>query len=121
MLVRAAGTGSSPQTALINESTDTGRLRLIKSMASTARCFGAPAGNRTPWLVISNGPKTPNPVRLTASANHFDRMRCQQGAFGGTFGTELPRPCVRAVLIRFPYHRPSCPTTVKSDRHASPG
>jgi hypothetical protein len=61
MLVRAAGTGSSPHTALINDSTDTGRLRLINSMASTARCFGAPTGTRTPWEVISNGPNTPKP------------------------------------------------------------
>src|SRR6516225_9918281 len=61
MLVRAAGTGSSPHTALINDSTDTGRLRLIRSMANTARCFGGPTGTRTPWEVISKGPKTPKP------------------------------------------------------------
>src|SRR5271157_5432815 len=61
MLVRAAGTGSCPHTASINESTDPGRLRLIRSMASTARCFGAPNGTCAPLAVISNGPSTPNP------------------------------------------------------------
>ena len=45
MLARAAGTGDSSQTALINDSTPTGRLRLITSMANTARCLGAPSGS----------------------------------------------------------------------------
>ncbi|GKU33484.1 hypothetical protein NJB14191_08310 [Mycobacterium montefiorense] len=61
MLIRAAGTGSSSQTALINESTDTGRLRLISSIANTARCFGAPKDILVPLAVSSNGPSTPNP------------------------------------------------------------
>ncbi len=61
MLVRAAGTGDWSQTALISESTDTGRFRFSTSMASTARCFGAPNGTGVPPVVSCNGPKTPNP------------------------------------------------------------
>ena len=60
MLARAAGTGDWPQTALINDSTPTGRLRLITSMANTARCFGGPSGTGVPFTLSCNGPKTPN-------------------------------------------------------------
>src|SRR5271156_2656755 len=60
MLVRAAGTGDWPQTASISASTDTARLRFISSVASTARCLGAPNGTRTPPALTCNGPRTPN-------------------------------------------------------------
>src|ERR1700677_3062346 len=60
MLVRAAGTGDSSQTASISASTDTARLRFISNVASTARCLGAPSGTRTPPAVSCKGPRTPN-------------------------------------------------------------
>src|SRR6185312_2041415 len=60
MLARAAGTGDWSQTALINDSTPTGRLRLITSMANTARCLGAPSGSGVPSTLSCNGPRTPN-------------------------------------------------------------
>jgi len=64
MLVRAAGTGDSSHTAFVSESTETGRLRLITSMASTARCFAGPNGTGVSFEIICNGPRTPNPMLL---------------------------------------------------------
>ena len=78
MLVRAAGTGFSSHTALISESTDTARLRLITSIANTARCFGAPSGTRAPPAHSCNGPRTPNPRRrfpIVLSAFRVKRRR----------------------------------------------
>ena len=71
MLARAAGTGDWSQTALINDSTPTGRLRLITSMANTARCLGAPSDTGVPSTLSCNGPKTPklrpvSPIALPA-------------------------------------------------------
>src|ERR1700692_2235858 len=60
MLVRAAGTGDWSQTASIRASTDTARLRFISSVASTARCLGAPSGTRAPPTLSCKGPRTPN-------------------------------------------------------------
>ncbi|GAB3023530.1 hypothetical protein MBOU_55870 [Mycobacterium bourgelatii] len=68
MLVRAAGTGSSPHTALINVSTDTGRLRFINNTANTARCFAGPNGTSAPLEIICNGPRTPNPSAVLVIA-----------------------------------------------------
>src|SRR5271163_454452 len=60
MLVRAAGTGDWSQTASISASTDTARLRFISSVASTARCLGAPSGTRASPALSCKGPRTPN-------------------------------------------------------------
>src|SRR5271170_4213911 len=60
MLVRAAGTGDWSQTASISASTDTARLRFISSVASTARCLGAPNGTTVSPALSCNGPRTPN-------------------------------------------------------------
>src|ERR1700742_5250579 len=60
MLVRAAGPGDWSQTASISASTDTARLRFISSVASTARCLGAPSGTRAPPALSCKGPRTPN-------------------------------------------------------------
>ncbi|EUA87147.1 hypothetical protein I551_6484 [Mycobacterium ulcerans str. Harvey] len=53
---------------MISESTPTGRLRLITSMARTARCLGVPSGTSSPSIVISNGPSRPNSRRLSTIA-----------------------------------------------------
>src|SRR6478735_9037016 len=37
----------------------TGRLRLLTSMASTARCLGVPKGTSVPSTLICSGPRTP--------------------------------------------------------------
>src|ERR1700733_4957665 len=60
MLVRAAGTGDWPQTASISASTDTALLRFISSIASIARCLGAPNGTTVSLTLSCNGPRTPN-------------------------------------------------------------
>src|ERR1700722_3984796 len=60
MLVRAAGTGDWSQTASIRASTDTARLRLISSVASPARCLGAPSGTTASPALSCKGPRTPN-------------------------------------------------------------
>src|ERR1700743_2526417 len=60
MLVRAAGTGDWPQTASISASTDTTRFRFISSVASTARCLGAPNGTTVSPALSCKGPRTPN-------------------------------------------------------------
>src|SRR5262249_51778255 len=43
-------------------------------MAKTARCFGAPNGSRTPCVVISSGPRTPNPSPEFLIAPRASRM-----------------------------------------------
>jgi hypothetical protein len=60
MLVRAAGTGDWSQTASISASTDTARLRFISSVASTARCLGAPNGTTVSPALSCKGSRTPN-------------------------------------------------------------
>ena len=59
MLVRAAGTGDSPHTALISESVPTGWFLLITSIASTARCLGAPIATDVRSTLVKSGPRTP--------------------------------------------------------------
>src|ERR671931_634890 len=45
---------------------ETGRLRLITSMANTARCLGVPNDTGVPSMLICSGPSTPKP-RLFAA------------------------------------------------------
>src|SRR5271168_1041116 len=132
MLVRAAGTGFNPHTAVVNESTETGRLRLITSMANTARCLGAPNGIRAPSAVITNGPKTPNPRPMFLTAlqppgvidglsSHFDRKHAKRVATARCVLTAAARPCVLTEESLVAYDRPSCPPTVVSDRSGPRG
>src|SRR5258705_4229127 len=65
-LARGSGGGTSSQAALINESDDTGRLRLITSIAKTARCLAPANGRGAPLTLICNGPSTSN-VRYMAT------------------------------------------------------
>src|ERR1700733_10471667 len=117
MLVRAAGTGFNPHTAVVNESIETGLLRLITSMANTARCFGAPNGIRAPSAVITNGPKTPNPRPMFRTALPASRgyRRPQLPFLSKTREEGRNRRCGVA------YDRPSCPPTVVSDRSGPRG
>src|SRR5438874_5187404 len=57
-LARGLGGGTSSQAALINESDDTGRLRLITNIANPARCLAPANGRAAPLTVICNGPST---------------------------------------------------------------
>ena len=43
---------------------DTGRLRFITSIASTARSLGVPSVTGAPSTVICSGPRTPNPISI---------------------------------------------------------
>src|SRR5690242_15567636 len=65
MLALAPDGGRSSQTAVMSRSTPTGLLRLISSMANTARCLGVPSGTKAPSTLISNGPSRPNSRRLS--------------------------------------------------------
>jgi hypothetical protein len=49
---------------VIRESVDTGRLRFITSIASTARNLGVPNVTDVPSTVICSGPRTPNPILI---------------------------------------------------------
>ena len=60
MFVRASVGGSSSQAALIKDSTETGLLRFMRSVASTTRCFGLPSGTDVPSTAICSGPSNPN-------------------------------------------------------------
>src|SRR5271154_2439560 len=125
MLVRAAGTGDSSQTASISASTDTARLRFISSVASTARCLGAPSGTRAPPALSCKGPRTPNwrlafdiarqPFGSTWASAHIlaliDRravLRLGYGRFGlATSGTARKResaPSVPNSTLTVPTH-----------------
>src|SRR6202012_342708 len=68
MLALAPDGGHPSHTAVMSLSTPTGVLRLINSMASTARCLGVPNGTRAPSTLISNGPSRPSSRRLSAIA-----------------------------------------------------
>ena len=61
-LARASCRACCPHTPSINASLPTARLRLITSMASTARCLREPNDTGSPPTVISSGPSTPKPI-----------------------------------------------------------
>ena len=60
---------------MINESVETGRLRFITSIASTARCLGVPSVTGAPATVICNGPSTPNPILFSVIEPIVTRRR----------------------------------------------
>src|SRR5437899_3108988 len=68
MLALAPDGGRSSHTAVMSRSTPTGLLRLISSMANTARCLGVPNGTNAPSTLISNGPSRPSSRRLSTIA-----------------------------------------------------
>jgi len=60
----------------MSESVPTGRLRLMTSIASTARCLGVRTGTSVPSTLISSGPRTPNPT--PAMGNIVTRVDVEQ-------------------------------------------
>jgi hypothetical protein len=65
-LALGSGGGYCSQAAVTSESLLTGRLRLITSIANTARCLGVPNGSGAPSTLICNGPRTPKSRIITA-------------------------------------------------------
>src|SRR5262249_32049180 len=113
MLALAPDGGHPSHTAVISLSTPTGLLRLISSMANTARCLGVPNGTRAPSTLISNGPSRPNSrclstIALTSPSGFFaaSYARCQYGAITGNCDTKFrgfganPKDCAHTTFAR---------------------